>query len=69
MIQLGEMIGGSGINTSSSVRSVPLTVDYRERAAAAVVLGGFFKREGPPTEKIDLPSHRPTTSPLFPKGG
>jgi polyribonucleotide nucleotidyltransferase len=31
---------------------VPLTVDYRERSyAAGKIPGGFFKREGRPTEK------------------
>src|SRR3954464_4538046 len=33
----------------------PLTVDYRERAAAAGKFpGGYFKREGRPTEKESL---------------
>src|SRR5437879_13492381 len=35
----------------------PLTVDYREKAAAAGKFpGGYFKREGPPTEKETLTS-------------
>jgi polyribonucleotide nucleotidyltransferase len=50
---------------------LPLTVEYREHAAAAGrIPGGFFKREGRPTEKeiiscrlIDRPLR-----PLFPKG-
>ena len=34
---------------------VPLTVDYRERTyAAGKIPGGFFKREGRPTEKETL---------------
>ncbi|MBI4025549.1 MAG: polyribonucleotide nucleotidyltransferase [Verrucomicrobia bacterium] len=49
----------------------PLTVEYREKAAAAGKFpGGYFKREGRPTEKeiltcrmIDRPMR-----PLFPKG-
>src|SRR5947208_9510687 len=35
----------------------PLTVDYREKAAAAGKFpGGYFKREGRPTEKETLTS-------------
>src|SRR5207247_10728805 len=35
----------------------PLTVDYREKAAAAGKFpGGYFKREGRPTEKEKLTS-------------
>src|SRR5512137_2982783 len=49
----------------------PLTVDYREKAAAAGKFpGGYFKREGRPTEKEILTSRmvdRPCR-PLFPKG-
>src|ERR1041385_6583794 len=49
----------------------PLTVDYREKAAAAGKFpGGYFNREGRPTEKEILPSRiidRPIR-PLFPKG-
>jgi polyribonucleotide nucleotidyltransferase len=49
---------------------VPLTVDYRERSyAAGKIPGGFFKREGRPTEKETLTSRlidRPIR-PLFPK--
>src|SRR5256885_678347 len=48
----------------------PLTVDYREKAAAAGKFpGGYFKREGRPTEKETLTSRmidRPLR-PLFPK--
>jgi polyribonucleotide nucleotidyltransferase len=48
-----------------------LTVDYREKAAAAGKFpGGYFKREGRPTEKEILTSRiidRPIR-PLFPKG-
>src|SRR2546430_4636292 len=49
----------------------PLTVDYREKAAAAGKFpGGYFKREGRPTEKEILTSRlidRPIR-PNFPKG-
>src|SRR5688572_6669844 len=49
----------------------PLTVDYRERASAAGKFpGGYFKREGRPTEKEILTcrlTDRPIR-PLFPKG-
>lgn len=49
----------------------PLTVDYREKAyAAGKIPGGFFKREGRPTEKEILSSRlidRPMR-PLFPDG-
>src|SRR5215831_2908947 len=49
----------------------PLTVDYREKAAASGKFpGGYFKREGRPTEKEILTcrlTDRPIR-PLFPKG-
>ena len=49
----------------------PLTVDYQERTyAAGKIPGGFFKREGRPTEKETLTCRlidRPIR-PLFPKG-
>lgn len=49
----------------------PLTVDYQERAyAAGKIPGGFFKREGRPSEKETLTSRlidRPLR-PLFPEG-
>ena len=49
----------------------PLTVDYQERTyAAGKIPGGFFKREGRPTEKETLTCRlidRPLR-PLFPKG-
>jgi polyribonucleotide nucleotidyltransferase len=50
---------------------LPLTVDYRENAyAAGRIPGGFFKREGRPTEKETITSRlidRPLR-PLFPPG-
>ena len=49
----------------------PLTVDYREAFyAAGKIPGGFFKREGRPSEKEILTSRlidRPIR-PLFPEG-
>src|SRR6201996_7303319 len=49
----------------------PLTVDYREKAAAVGKFpGGYFRREGRPTEKEILTARmtdRPLR-PLFPKG-
>ena len=49
----------------------PLSVEYKERAAAAGIFpGGYFKREGRPTEKEILTcrmTDRPLR-PLFPKG-
>src|SRR6059036_4033885 len=49
----------------------PLTVDYREKAAAVGKFpGGYFKRKGRPTEKETLTSRmidRPLR-PLFPQG-
>ena len=49
----------------------PLSVEYKEKASAAGVFpGGYFKREGRPTEKEILTSRlidRPIR-PLFPKG-
>ena len=49
----------------------PLTIDYQEKAyAAGKIPGGFFKREGRPSEKEVLTSRlidRPIR-PLFPKG-
>src|SRR5438874_3436726 len=50
---------------------LPLTVDYREKAAAVGKFpGGYFKREGRPSEKETLTSRmidRPLR-PLFPQG-
>ena len=49
----------------------PLSVEYREKTyAAGKIPGGFFKREGRPTEKEILSSrliYRPLR-PLFPDG-
>ncbi|MCX8108487.1 MAG: polyribonucleotide nucleotidyltransferase [Verrucomicrobiae bacterium] len=75
LVQLGETVVivavvASGL-PSENVDFFPLTVDYREKAAAAGKFpGGYFKREGRPTEKEILTSRmidRPIR-PLFPAG-
>src|ERR1043165_4443423 len=74
-VQLGETIVLVAAVAASSAKPgqdfFPLTVDYREKAAAAGKFpGGYFKREGRPTEKEILPSRvidRPIR-PLFPRG-
>lgn len=58
-------------NASSDKDFFPLTVNYQERTyAAGRIPGGYFKREGKPSEKETLTSRlidRPLR-PLFPKG-
>jgi polyribonucleotide nucleotidyltransferase len=58
-------------NPKEGLDFFPLTVDYQEKAySAGKIPGGFFKREGRPTEKEILTSRlidRPIR-PLFPKG-
>ena len=74
-VQLGETIvlvaSVAAIKPKEGQDFFPLTVDYREKAAAAGKFpGGYFKREGRPTEKEILTSRltdRPIR-PLFPKG-
>src|ERR1044071_8581341 len=74
-VQLGETIVLVAAVAAASAKPgqefFPLTVDYRERAASAGKFpGGYFKREGRPTEKEILTSRvidRPIR-PLFPKG-
>ncbi len=54
-----------------NVSFLPLTVNYQEKTyAAGKIPGGFFKREGRPTEKDTLTSRLidRTIRPLFPKG-
>ena len=49
----------------------PLTVNYQEKAfAAGKIPGGFFKREGRPSEKEMLitPPDRPADPPAVPRG-
>lgn len=74
-VQLGETIvlvaTVGAANAKPGQEFFPLTVDYREKAAAAGKFpGGYFKREGRPTEKEILTSRlidRPIR-PLFPRG-
>lgn len=75
IISLGDttvLVTVVGINDPKSVQDfVPLRVDYQERSyAAGKIPGGFFKREGRPSEReilicrlIDRPLR-----PLFPEG-
>ncbi len=75
IVQMGETIvlvaAVAATKAKEGQEFFPLTVDYRERAAAAGRFpGGYFKREGRPTEKEILTSRltdRPIR-PLFPKG-
>ena len=74
-VQLGETIILVAAVAASKAKPgqefFPLTVDYREKAAASGKFpGGYFKREGRPTEKEILTcrlTDRPIR-PLFPKG-
>lgn len=74
-ISLGETTVFVAATAATKLREgqdfFPLTVDYREKfAAAGRIPGGFFKREGRPSEKEILTSRltdRPLR-PLFPKG-
>jgi polyribonucleotide nucleotidyltransferase len=75
VVQLGETVIITAAVAAAKARAgqefFPLTVDYREKAAAAGKFpGGYFKREGRPTEKEILTmrlTDRPIR-PLFPKG-
>ena len=63
VVQLGGtvvLVAASASKVASPNRDfVPLTVDYRERTyAAGKIPGGFFKREGRPTEKEVLSSRQ-----------
>src|SRR5580658_7483811 len=74
-VTVGETVVFVAASVASSMRPgqdfFPLTVDYREKyAAAGRFPGGYFKREGRPSEKEILTSRlcdRPCR-PLFPKG-
>src|SRR6187455_1603747 len=74
-VQMGETIiitaAVAAVKAKEGQSFFPLTVDYREKAAAAGKFpGGYFKREGRPTEKEILTARltdRPIR-PLFPKG-
>ncbi|MDO9372277.1 MAG: polyribonucleotide nucleotidyltransferase [Gammaproteobacteria bacterium] len=75
MISMGDtvvMVTAVGLKEVKEGRDFfPLTVNYQERTyAAGKIPGGFFKREGRPSEKETLTSRlidRPLR-PLFPKG-
>ena len=77
VVRLGDtvvLVAAAAAKTPTPNRDfVPLTVDYRERTyAAGKIPGGFFKREGRPTEKEVLSSRlidrpiRPLFSKQFP---
>lgn len=74
-IRMGDTVVFVSVTAASSLRPgqdfFPLTVDYREKfTAAGKFPGGYFKREGKPSEKEILTSRlcdRPLR-PLFPKG-
>ncbi len=75
VVSCGETIVMASAVSATTIKEgqdfFPLTVDYREQAAAAGKFpGGYFKREGRPTEKETLTSRmtdRPLR-PLFPQG-
>ncbi|MEW6353603.1 MAG: polyribonucleotide nucleotidyltransferase [Pseudomonadota bacterium] len=75
MISMGDtvvLVTAVGVKEAVEGRDFfPLTVNYQERTyAAGKIPGGFFKREGRPSEKETLTSRlidRPLR-PLFPKG-
>lgn len=66
---LATVVGKKKVNPGADF--FPLTVNYQEKTyAVGKIPGGFFKREGRPTEKETLTSRlidRPLR-PLFPKG-
>src|SRR5437870_3108675 len=74
-VRLGETIIMVSAVSATKVKEgqdwFPLTVDYREKAAAVgKIPGSYFRREGRPSEKEILTSRmtdRPLR-PLFPKG-
>jgi polyribonucleotide nucleotidyltransferase len=75
IVSCGDTMVLASAVSASAIREgqdyFPLTVDYREKAAAAGKFpGGYFKREGRPAEKETLTSRmidRPLR-PLFPQG-
>lgn len=74
LVSMGDtvvMVTVVGRTEPSKMSFFPLTVDYEERAyAAGKIPGGFFKREGRPSENAILTCRlidRPIR-PLFPKG-
>jgi polyribonucleotide nucleotidyltransferase len=75
IVSCGETVVLTSAVSATSIKEgqdfFPLTVDYREKAAAVGKFpGGYFKREGRPSEKETLTSRmtdRPLR-PLFPSG-
>src|SRR5689334_12759805 len=75
IVSCGETIVLTSAVSATNIKEgqdfFPLTVDYREKAAAVGKFpGGYFKREGRPSEKETLTSRmtdRPLR-PLFPSG-
>jgi polyribonucleotide nucleotidyltransferase len=75
VVSCGESIVMASAVSATTIKEgqdfFPLTVDYREKAAAVGKFpGGYFKREGRPSEKETLTSRmtdRPLR-PLFPQG-
>ena len=74
IVSMGDtkvMVTVVGDQSSGPRDFMPLTVDYEERAyAAGRIPGGFFKREGKPSEKAILTCRlidRPIR-PMFPDG-
>ncbi len=74
MIRMGDtvvLVTAVGVKKAVDRDFFPLTVNYQEKSyAAGRIPGGYFKREGRPTEKETLTSRlidRPIR-PLFPKG-
>jgi polyribonucleotide nucleotidyltransferase len=75
LAQCGETIvlatAVAAYQSRENIDFLPLTVDYQERTfAAGKIPGGFFKREGRPSEKEILTSRLIDRAmrPLFPKG-
>jgi polyribonucleotide nucleotidyltransferase len=74
LVRLGDTMILAAVTSAPTAEDrdfFPLTVDYREKSyAAGKIPGGFFKREGRPTEKEILSARltdRPLR-PLFPDG-
>jgi len=74
LVQLGDTVVFAAATSAVSRQErdfLPLSVDYREKSyAAGKIPGGFFKREGRPSEKEILSARltdRPLR-PLFPEG-
>jgi polyribonucleotide nucleotidyltransferase len=74
LVRLGDTIVMAAVTSAAVTEDrgfFPLTVDYREKSyAAGKIPGGFFKREGRPSEKEILSARltdRPIR-PLFPEG-